>query len=229
MAVKAIETNYQGCRFRSRLEARWAVFFEHITVKWKYEPQGYQIGFEGRTRNYLPDFYLPDLDVWVEVKGDNNRIDWGLLGTAVDAWSEYTLPDSRWAYSGHMYGPRGHNIMTPGRRGSAIIILGDIPHSADEGNEYRVQQHVGLVNAKGVCAQWWDFVHQQFEAGNQWRDLGYYDSSTGDKSINWNGAGEAPSVHGRECWYEKPNHRAAQVVRAYTAARRARFEHGEKG
>jgi hypothetical protein len=30
MNVKAIDTRYAGCLFRSRLEARWAVFFERI-------------------------------------------------------------------------------------------------------------------------------------------------------------------------------------------------------
>jgi hypothetical protein len=28
MSAKAIETHYKGYRFRSRLEARWAVFFD---------------------------------------------------------------------------------------------------------------------------------------------------------------------------------------------------------
>jgi hypothetical protein len=28
--IKAIETSYKGYRFRSRLEARWAVFFDAL-------------------------------------------------------------------------------------------------------------------------------------------------------------------------------------------------------
>ena len=35
--LKAIETEYKGYRFRSRLEARWAVFFDACGVKWEYE------------------------------------------------------------------------------------------------------------------------------------------------------------------------------------------------
>src|SRR5690606_24601982 len=62
----AIETEYAGYRFRSRLEARWAVFFDHLGVKWLYEPQGYTLR-DGR--RYLPDFWLPAIQVWVEVKG----------------------------------------------------------------------------------------------------------------------------------------------------------------
>lgn len=62
--IKAIETRYKGHRFRSRLEARWAVFFDVAGIKWIYEQQGFEI--DGRT--YLPDFYLPDFG-YFEVKG----------------------------------------------------------------------------------------------------------------------------------------------------------------
>lgn len=63
--LKAIETVYHGHRFRSRLEARWAVFLDQAGVKWEYEGQGYDL--DGLW--YLPDFYLPDLSAWMEVKG----------------------------------------------------------------------------------------------------------------------------------------------------------------
>ena len=39
--IKPIETVYKGDRFRSRLEARWAVFFDAARIKWEYEPEGY--------------------------------------------------------------------------------------------------------------------------------------------------------------------------------------------
>lgn len=65
--IKAIETVYNGYKFRSRLEARWAVFFDAAFIKYEYEPEGFEL--EDGTR-YLPDFYLPDLDIYVEVKGD---------------------------------------------------------------------------------------------------------------------------------------------------------------
>jgi hypothetical protein len=70
MAVNAIETHYAGCRFRSRLEARWAVLFDHLRMEWEFEPQGYDLP-SGR---YLPDFRItvnhPDVPYfWVEVKG----------------------------------------------------------------------------------------------------------------------------------------------------------------
>lgn len=67
MKIKAIETEYNGYRFRSRLEARWAVFFDAGCIKYEYESEGYKL--EDGTL-YLPDFYLPELDVHVEVKRD---------------------------------------------------------------------------------------------------------------------------------------------------------------
>jgi len=75
--LKAIQTEYKGYRFRSRLEARWAVFFDTLGVKWEYEPEGYDLG---NGVYYLPDFLLHDVtvnhglfqrhcDIYVEVKG----------------------------------------------------------------------------------------------------------------------------------------------------------------
>lgn len=61
---KAIPTFYRGCRFRSRLEARWAVFFDRIGVEWRYEPQGYFL----KQRPYLPDFFIPKWEMFVEIK-----------------------------------------------------------------------------------------------------------------------------------------------------------------
>lgn len=67
-AVKAIETQYSGYRFRSRLEARWAVFFDTMGYPYLYEPEGFDLGKDGW---YLPDFLLgPESDgpLWVEIK-----------------------------------------------------------------------------------------------------------------------------------------------------------------
>lgn len=85
MEINAIETRYAGHRFRSRLEARWAVFFDALGVKWQYEPQGYIIKVGEREVPYLPDFFLPSLKTWVEVKGSRDHLDPDLLEAAVDA------------------------------------------------------------------------------------------------------------------------------------------------
>lgn len=56
--IKAIPTKYKGVEFRSRLEARWAVFYDALGIKYLYEHEGYQLP----SGWYLPDFFLPDID-----------------------------------------------------------------------------------------------------------------------------------------------------------------------
>lgn len=53
--MSAIPTPYRGHVMRSRLEARWAAFFDVLGLPWDYEPQGYEL--DGL--RYLPDFWLP--------------------------------------------------------------------------------------------------------------------------------------------------------------------------
>lgn len=48
--MQAIPTVYAGVRFRSRLEARWAAFFDLCAWPWTYEP----MDLDG----YIPDFVL---------------------------------------------------------------------------------------------------------------------------------------------------------------------------
>jgi hypothetical protein len=73
--VGAIETVFDGYRFRSRLEARWAVFFKKARIRYIYEPECFRMFTDGEL--YLPDFYLPDVNmrttedkggIYVEVK-----------------------------------------------------------------------------------------------------------------------------------------------------------------
>jgi hypothetical protein len=66
LGLQPIETRYNGYRFRSRLEARWAVFMDVIGVPYEYEPEAYHLP----SGNYLPDFYLPSIQTFAEVKPD---------------------------------------------------------------------------------------------------------------------------------------------------------------
>lgn len=67
--MKVIETIYKGYRMRSRLEARWAVFYDGMGIAWQYEVEGFQMNNGER---YLPDFWLPSFSggMWCEVKPD---------------------------------------------------------------------------------------------------------------------------------------------------------------
>lgn len=62
--IKPIEPEYKGYRFRSMLEARWAVFFDACGATWEYEPEGFDLG-DGLY--YLPDFLLHNVYM---LKGD---------------------------------------------------------------------------------------------------------------------------------------------------------------
>ena len=64
--IEAIETFYKGWKFRSRTEARWAVFFEAMGIRWEYEIEGFNLNGDIR---YLPDFWIPSWNAWIEIKG----------------------------------------------------------------------------------------------------------------------------------------------------------------
>lgn len=109
MTIQAIQTDYAGCRFRSRLEARWAVFFDQIGMAWQYEPQGFDLAGE----RYLPDFFLPTAagrsGMWVEVKGNPASLDMARLRRVTSL-----LPDSPETTAACVFGPR-------------LLLLGDLP------------------------------------------------------------------------------------------------------
>lgn len=62
--ISPIPTVYKGTSFSSRLEARWAVFFDLIGISWQYEPDTYDVGKTA----YRPDFWLSNMPVFAEVK-----------------------------------------------------------------------------------------------------------------------------------------------------------------
>lgn len=52
--------------FKSNLEANYARFLNHMNIKWQYEPKRFKLS---NGRHYVPDFYLLELDMWIELKG----------------------------------------------------------------------------------------------------------------------------------------------------------------
>jgi hypothetical protein len=68
--LKPIETKYKGILFRSRIEARWALFYDKIKVPWEYEKEGYDLNGV----LYLPDFWMPQQDCFIEIKGDKPNV-----------------------------------------------------------------------------------------------------------------------------------------------------------
>lgn len=129
MTIRAIETPYAGHRFRSRLEARWAVFFDSLGLEWDYEPETLNIprsvsGMSGAF-GYLPDFWLPELRLWAEVKGEWNAFE-QLKMLDIAAW-----------LSGRETGRCGE--------GSDVLILGSVPreHGHRVNSPWRLHMHDG--------------------------------------------------------------------------------------
>lgn len=58
-------TVYKGKKYKSCTEARWVVFFDALHIKHWYEYRKFDLG----SCRYVPDFYLPELSAWVEIKG----------------------------------------------------------------------------------------------------------------------------------------------------------------
>jgi len=68
-AIQPITTTHLGFKFRSRLEARWAVAFTTLGLVFDYEPEGFRLS-DGTL--YLPDFYFPQTKCWAEVKPNDD-------------------------------------------------------------------------------------------------------------------------------------------------------------
>jgi hypothetical protein len=211
--IKPIETRYAGCRFRSRLEARWAVFFDTLGIAWEYEPQGFELGplpaslieemKNDRFREpedadsehlgyYLPDFWLPGQEAWIEVKGTElSEQEWNRLYRFFELVGQRSfvavgnIPDPRTINAiGHPYGS-----------GFEIHTYGD--------------HHYAWTR----CL-WCGFYDIAFDARSARTRCGCH-------AKHYAGA---PCCNGDKCY----NGDEPSLLVAYEAARSARFEYGEK-
>ncbi len=196
--LKAIETVYNGYRFRSRLEARWAVFFDALGIAYEYEKEGYDLGEAGW---YLPDFWLPSIDGWVEIKGqvptDKEKVRVGLLVEATGKFAHIFFgqvdrdPFYDWSLgiSGHQdFASWGARTIGPKAAYEGFVVGGSSPWSI--WTECRLCGHLGIYNT---------IVYSLVDDGRICRCQGaaIYDSLS------------------------------PRLVAAYTSARSARFEYGE--
>lgn len=113
--IKPIETEYNGYRFRSRLEARWAVFFDAAGIQYQYEPEGYLLP-DGSM--YLPDFFLPDVGGRAHIGDD--------IGLYVEVKGKMTEEDIKKIelFSGYddEFGSCGNE--------RSVLVVGDIPNES---------------------------------------------------------------------------------------------------
>ena len=199
-ALTPIQTEYKGILFRSRLEARWAVFFDSCGADWEYEPQGYEC--EDGTR-YLPDFLLHNVrfhmdddsheyDVFIEIKGNL---------TGKDVLKITNIRD-------------GEPIINKNRSvGNIIVILGNIPFISSKGLLF----HEELMEYKKTCIDGIGSLgmFSHVRSGDDTVYTAFPAVSKSGKLIFAAYNGESQCNIGR-------------TFNTYCRARSARFEYGEK-
>jgi hypothetical protein len=98
------------------------VFFDALQIRWQYETEGFQreSKYVGeRLLKYLPDFYLPDTETWVEVKGNMTMKDADKLAWMLDYGSPIPgIEDGE----GSRYDLNKKKVVIHG-----LLLLGDIP------------------------------------------------------------------------------------------------------
>lgn len=217
MTIKAIETWYAGHNFRSRLEARWAVFFDALSIRWVYETQGYHVPwrlsqYDGTFR-YLPDFFLPDLGVWFEVKGTLTMQECERLLNAAAA-----LSSNNGGGCGHETG--GHDLVLSGAIPRFLPEAAPCPTVTD--TPFRLHMHKGDLRAST-----WYIGHKLTCSGDPIAsDVGgAYESITAIARGQIDNRNLPGWLLLGDFWLRP----SLQLQSAITAARSARFEHGQSG
>ena len=220
MDIKPIETHYNGYRFRSRLEARWAVFFDAAGIKYEYEPEGFEVDFARKNGKidrfrYLPDFYLPDFDYYVEGKPSLNKL----------------MDEEEKLYS---------MIANDGPLKNGLLVLGQIP-------TFRIKDKVvpqfalykGMYD--GVVSELASFVVARKQAVIVSEQYGYTEDTINRLILDdYRDIGDFSNLYVNTdvirkyiagIWWRMDNltirETAENLNKCFDIARKARFEHGE--
>lgn len=76
---------YNGIVLDGSWEYEVAKWLDKNSISWTKDVKGFEYEWHGK-RTYFPDFYLPDLDIYVEVKGferERDRIKWKVVENIV--------------------------------------------------------------------------------------------------------------------------------------------------
>ncbi|MFB7555347.1 hypothetical protein [Streptomyces brevispora] len=232
MTIQPIETRYAGHRFRSRLEARWAVFMDHMGIPWDYEPQGYVV--DGTP--YLPDFLVypgQEGQFWLEIKGgfptkDEVAKAQGLaIGTEITAFVYWAKPEppapdlshlteeqlNGWDQTGYVWtddcGWREYPTLPPAWQ---LDLWPTAYRLNPSGKPTKIKSGFHWWTECAVCG------HIRLAVSGQQGYCPRFDRMTSE---------EIHRKVGR--LYPRFGHRAPRVLAAYNAAKSARFEHGQSG
>ncbi len=217
--VRAIETVYNHYRFRSRIEARWAVFFDALGIPYEYEKEGYELDGVG----YLPDFWLPKQGYFIEIKGavPTQEEHEKALKLAQQSGHKVALLEgeipvpSKEAYTpfATVYRPSDASVWTFG----PLYLWAECPHC----------RKIELL-PEGILDEWasCDCLKTLFLA---------FDKNVETESITRlaDESEEQFKAH-TEWWLDKYREMirgldSPRLLAAYTVARQARFEYGESG
>lgn len=224
--LRAIETFYNGYRFRSRLEARWAVFFDSAGIEYVYEPEGFVVD---NGLCYLPDFLIRNViivhgnsepriipELYIEVKGKMTPND----ARKVNKFAMFNPPfsfDKPKSESENSWPEKMHSDWYDNGEHHPIYILGDIPVGS---NGYEIIEW--LQNKCYLPPEGYD-------------DNAEYAYPFNFETIDMDNFGAFPAVddkghlvlEGDDSTYWKWIF-TERTIKAYNDARQARFEHGEK-
>ena len=60
---------YNGVDLHCSWEFNYAKWLDENQIKWQRCKDSFPYEFEGKIRKYIPDFYLPEYDEYIEIKG----------------------------------------------------------------------------------------------------------------------------------------------------------------
>lgn len=198
--IQSIDTEYDGHKFRSRLEARWAVFFNEFGIKYEYEPKG----FEYKGERYLPDFWLPEQHVWFEVKRNIEITDGEAANRDDESVYENAIAKARWLADDSYAAVVAFG--NPYERGMVVLA-----HDMGE--------------TSGGPSEWvgdWDICGYCHKPTLHWRRETYHWIGSSDFQSPAGCGCKEISGQPQYCPYAKERLRIAR-----DRARYARFEHGE--
>ena len=205
-SMKAIETRYKGYRFRSRLEARWAVFFDALGLTWEYEPEG----FETDAGWYLPDFRLTTVNrsttpwVWVEIKPQKLNETEREKAFAVSSYTNAMLLELNQIPDPENIGPYGTRVSARAYVGSGMKDAMSIYYVSHLLDFYENQMQIPTGTGNLSDALKFDTDYWRKKYGNE-HDYHFLNGVTRESELE-------------NCGY---------CTAAINAARSARFEHGE--
>lgn len=232
--MEAIQTWYKGIKFRSRLEARWAVLFDTIDAEWEYEPEGFKSS-DGTC--YLPDFVLhnvcyeltdleredvnrdmsreeedgailppslPKRDIYIEVKGNMKPEDFTKWGKFIEPQFSGNFSDLDTTLWIHL------NYKRP------LYVVGKIPQNFTSIFFLEdIQEPIDVYYSD-------TFIRASSNVSNR---AALFRGNNGCIYVLG-----LPFVRKEKCEeYYGSCVDLTQTQKAYTAARSARFEHGESG